>query len=232
LSIFSFLKGWTGETMGAIAHWASLDKAIYTSLNNLTLRTLNGTTQIDHVIVSRFGIFVVEAKNIDGWIFGDANSPQWTVVKVGRKYRIQNPLHQNYRHVRTVVEHLGVDQSKVHSLVMFWGDCDFKTQMPPNVLRSGYAAYLKSFSEPIFTQREVVALIEALRSGALPKSWSTHREHLASLKDRHQSTTRCPKCGASLILRTAKTGVNAGRRFYGCSGYPKCKHTAPYVGDT
>jgi len=34
---------------------------------------------------------------------------------------------------------------------------------------------------------------------------------------------RCPKCGAEMILRTAKSGANAGKRFWGCSNYPKCR---------
>ncbi|MBP3206238.1 MAG: NERD domain-containing protein [Lachnospiraceae bacterium] len=33
----------------------------------------------------------------------------------------------------------------------------------------------------------------------------------------------CPKCGAKMILRTAKRGENIGKNFYGCSMYPKCK---------
>lgn len=228
MSFFSFVKGWAGEVMGAVAHWAFLDKAVYTPLNNITLQTPNGTTQIDHVIVSRFGVFVVEAKNIDGWIFGDAQSSQWSVVKPGRKYRIQNPLHQNYRHVRAIVECLGVDQSKVHSVVMFWGEGEFKTPMPPNVLREGYASYIKSFSEVLFTEQEVAEVTETLKSGAMPKSWTTRRAHRTSLESRHASTTTCPKCGSGLVLRTARTGVHAGSRFYGCSGYPKCRHTKPY----
>ena len=35
----------------------------------------------------------------------------------------------------------------------------------------------------------------------------------------------CPKCGAALVLRTAKRGANAGKEFYGCSNYPKCRYT-------
>ncbi len=34
---------------------------------------------------------------------------------------------------------------------------------------------------------------------------------------------RCPKCGSEMILRTAKSGVNAGKRFWGCSTYPSCR---------
>ena len=34
----------------------------------------------------------------------------------------------------------------------------------------------------------------------------------------------CPKCGSELVLRTARNGANAGQKFYGCSGYPKCRY--------
>ena len=35
---------------------------------------------------------------------------------------------------------------------------------------------------------------------------------------------KCPKCGADLIIRTATRGANAGKKFYGCSNYPKCRY--------
>ena len=62
--------------------------------------------QIDHVVMSKFGIFVIEAKNIDGWIFGDEKSAKWTVVKPGRKHQMQNPLRQNLRHTKAIAEFL------------------------------------------------------------------------------------------------------------------------------
>jgi len=37
----------------------------------------------------------------------------------------------------------------------------------------------------------------------------------------------CPRCGSHLVLREAKKGKNAGKKFYGCSTYPKCRHTEP-----
>lgn len=231
MSLSSFFKGWAGEALGAVAHWAFLDKTIYFPLNNLTLPTKNGTTQIDHVIVSKFGIFVVEAKNIDGWIFGDERSSVWTVVKPGRKFKIQNPMRQNYRHVKAISEFLGVDEARLHSLVMFWGDCEFKTEMPANVMLKGYASYIKSFDRTLFSDSEVASISHALRSGALSKTWATRRTHLESLRTRHSSTATCPKCANPLVLRTAKSGAAIGSRFYGCSSYPKCRHTAPYSGE-
>jgi predicted RNA-binding Zn-ribbon protein involved in translation (DUF1610 family) len=227
MSLTNVLKGWVGEAMGAVAHWALLDKSVYVPLNNLTLPTKNGTTQIDHVVVSRYGIFVIEAKNIDGWIFGDEHAPQWTVVKPGRKFRFQNPLRQNHRHVKAIAEFLGVEEDRLHSLVMFWGECEFKTEMPRNVMLTGYTSYIKSFDLVLFTDAEVASAVEALKTGALPKTWATRQAHLASLRERHGSTTTCPKCGSALVLRTAKSGANAGGRFFGCSGFPRCRHTAP-----
>ncbi len=42
----------------------------------------------------------------------------------------------------------------------------------------------------------------------------------------------CPECGAEMVLRTARRGRNRGGQFYGCSDYPKCRHTLPYEGDS
>ncbi|ROH86288.1 hypothetical protein ED236_07580 [Pseudomethylobacillus aquaticus] len=33
----------------------------------------------------------------------------------------------------------------------------------------------------------------------------------------------CAKCGAPMVLRTSKKGSNAGKQFWGCSGFPKCR---------
>jgi len=229
MSLFNFIKGWAGEATGALSHWALLDKSIYFPLNNLTLPTANGTTQIDHVVVSKYGIFVIEAKNIDGWIFGDERSAQWSVVRHRRKYRIQNPLRQNYRHVKAISEFLGIEKHRLHSMVMFWGECEFKTEMPKNVMLKGYTTYIKSFTESLLSDEEVASITEALRTGALPKTWATRTAHLKSLKERHSSVTTCPKCSCPLVLRSAKSGPSAGSKFYGCSSYPKCRHTAPYM---
>lgn len=220
----STVKGWFGEAQGALAKQVLLGPE-YTTFNNVTIPTRNGTTQIDHVVVSKFGLFVVEAKNMKGWIFGDEKSPQWTQSIYGRKFRFQNPLHQNYRHVRALTEFLGIDEARVHSVVMFWGDAQFKTPMPPNVLTSGYTSHIRSRQRVVFSAEEVSRLIAAIQSGSLPKTRATRDEHIASLKARHSSTTMCPKCAAELVLRTARTGPNAGRKFYGCLRFPACRYT-------
>lgn len=70
-------KGTDGEISVAL-EIASLDNSTYHAFHNITVEDKIGTTQIDHVIISRFGVFVVETKNYSGWIFGNGNDDQWT----------------------------------------------------------------------------------------------------------------------------------------------------------
>ena len=224
------LKGLVGEAMGSLAAKLFLDSRIYHSLNNVTLQTSNGTVQIDHVIVSRFGIFVIEAKNYQGWIFGSENQAEWTQsLRGGRKFKFQNPLRQNYRHIKTLSEFLGLPEDKFHSVVMFWGDSEFKTTMPPNVMSQNYSSYIKGKTETLFTDAEVEQMVGALQTGRMPtgliKGLETRRVHLDSLKERHCSTTRCPKCGSDLVERAVKSGERAGQRFLACTAFPKCRFT-------
>lgn len=41
------------------------------------------------------------------------------------------------------------------------------------------------------------------------------------------TTPRCTKCGSEMVMRSAKSGPNQGKRFWGCSNYPKCKNIVP-----
>ena len=226
MSLRSIIKGWVGEVQGTLAKKIFLDAQVYVDVNNVTIPTSNGSTQIDHVIVSRYGIFVVETKNMDGWIFGDEKNSQWTQSIFGKKYKFQNPLHQNYRHTKALSEFLGIDHSNFLSVVMFWGECEFKTTLPSNVMTSGYTSYIKSHTAVLFTDHEAQEIATALKDGMLPKSWATRRQHVASLKERFSSSTTCPKCGNPLVLRTAKSGANAGSQFFGCTKFPACRYVA------
>jgi Nuclease-related domain len=60
------IKGWLGEKMTALGVWLKLDPEVYRRIHNVILPARNGTTQIDHVVVSIYGLFVIETKNMDG----------------------------------------------------------------------------------------------------------------------------------------------------------------------
>ena len=221
--MFGILKGWLGEKAAQFGMWMGLNGEVYRRIHNLVLPSQGGTTQIDHVLVSVYGIFVVETKNMQGWIFGDEHSSHWTQSIYGKKSRFQNPLRQNYRHVRAVAEFLGIPDNVIHPVVFFIGDCEIKTSVPRNVLTHGLCNYVRSFREQVFSPERAGEILARLsQAKAIPAA--SHALHVANLQERHRGST-CPKCGGSLVTRTAKQGPNAGRSFLGCSGFPKCRYT-------
>lgn len=222
-AVFASFKGWLGEKGAQVGMWLWLDGKVYRRIHDLVIPSQGGTTQIDHVIVSVHGIFVVETKNMKGWIFGDERSPQWTQSIFGRKSRFQNPLHQNYRHVKALAEFLNVPEPVMRPLVFFFGDCEIKTPMPPNVLTRGLCTYIKSFREEVMTPGQVDSVFARLTAAKATPA-ASHRIHVSGLRERHGGDA-CPKCGAELVPRVARKGPNAGGQFLGCSAYPRCRYT-------
>ena len=224
----SWAKGHIGELLVRLfTHWR-LDRQTYRRLHNVTLSTPDGTTQIDHVFLSPFGIFVLETKNMQGWIFGEEKQAQWTQKLYRRTFRFQNPLRQNYKHLKALEATLGVAPDRLHSVISFVGGSRFKTAMPVNVTQGmGFIRYIKSFRQPVFTEAEVDALLHRLQTGRRTPTPATHREHVQNLRRRHDPTAErlCPKCGSAMVIRTRKAGANPGQTFWGCSSYPKCQVT-------
>ena len=175
--------------------------------------------------MSVYGIFVIETKNMKGWTFGDERSAQWTQSIFGNKSRFQNPLRQNYRHVKALAEFLDVPNVVLRPVLFFIGDCEFKTPMPPNVLSRGLCGYIQSFREQVFPPQEAGDILSRLTQ-VKTAPVATRALHVIGLRDRHGGSA-CPKCGSALVVRTARNGPNAGGTFLGCSGFPKCRYTRP-----
>lgn len=224
-----FMKGVIGEALVNLAAALFLDKNIYRLFKNVTLPTVDGTTQVDHVIVSPYGIFIIETKNMKGWIFGGEHQKTWTQKIYRHTNKFQNPLHQNYKHTHTLQSALALTPDKLFSVVVFIGDSEFKTPMPENVVYAGsYIRYIKSKQQPILTETEVAAICRKLESGRLKPSIKTHVEHVKHVRNiveqkQQQAENACPKCGRPMVLRTAKSGENQGNQFWGCSGFPRCR---------
>jgi hypothetical protein len=215
-------KGWIGEKILCLGMWLSLDRKIYRRIHNVVIPARDGTTQIDHVVISIYGIFVIETKNMAGWIYGQERDEKWCQMFPRQKYRFQNPLLQNFRHTICLAEFLEIPHDLLRSVVIFVGDCQFNTPMPANVLQGGLVSHMAQFQTPCISPETVKLIHEKLLG--LNKSRITLSVHLQSLRQRHNSPTTCPKCGQPLMKRIAKQGRNAGNEFLGCSSYPKCRY--------
>ncbi|MDH2432760.1 NERD domain-containing protein [Pokkaliibacter sp. MBI-7] len=242
-------KGMLGEAAINRALRRQLDTRHYHLLHNVTLRTDEGSTQIDHILVSVFGVFVIETKNMQGWIFGDRQQAQWTQQLYRHKSHFQNPLRQNYKHVKALQQVLELDMAHLHSVVVFTSAASFKTAMPDNVLcgTTALVRYIRSKQQRILEEAQVQDIYEQLQQQRLAPTLTTHRQHVRQLKARQRREPElrdavavpsepstnvghppllagCQRCGAELIERESKRGIHAGQRFLGCSRYPQCRY--------
>jgi len=239
MSFMSTFKGILGETVINVATWLMLDKEVYYRLNNITLPLSNGgSTQIDHVIVSVYGIFVIETKNYKGWIFGKEKQAQWTQMIMGRKYKFQNPLRQNYLHIKTLSDLIELDISYFHSMIAFIGECELKTrdELPEHVLKGGVVSYIKKKQEKILTEAEVQSIVKQIEEQRFIKSWRTNNQHKAYLKDKHdeagkkpnpkQSAKPNPKLNSNQSPKPKVQGTVKTREVYRWSGQTEVEKAA------
>ena len=179
-----WFKGKFGEFLVSLLFKLFLPKDKYTVLHNITLPTEDGTTQIDHIVVSPYGLFVVETKNMKGWIFGGEYQNIWTqkLFKVTNKF--QNPLRQNYKHTQTLGTLLGLETSLIYSVVVFIGESTFKTPMPLNVTDArGCVDYIKSKTTSVLSTTQVREICSSINRGALRKGFTTDRMHIKHVQE-------------------------------------------------
>jgi hypothetical protein len=161
----------------------------YHLMNHITLQMKNGTTQIDHILVSRFGVFVIETKDYKGWIFANAKDAKWTQVLFRLKFRFQNPILQNSRHVSAVHDLLDfLPPGAIKSVVVFTGKAEFKTEVPHGVFYvSGVTDYLREQTVEVMSLKQMESCVGRLETVRLAISRKTDIEHVQSLERRHGS---------------------------------------------
>jgi restriction system protein len=169
-----WFKGFAGEMLVHISAKIHLNKDKYHVLRNVTLPTADGTTQIDHVIVSEYGVFVIETKNMKGWIFGGARQKTWTQKIFKYTNKFQNPLHQNYKHVKTLKSLLELNDQQIFSVVVFVGSSTFKTEMPDNVINGpGLIKFIKSKNQHVLFDSDIKMILSKVEAERMVPSRKT-----------------------------------------------------------
>lgn len=203
----------------------------YKILNNVTIPTPKGSSQIDHLVISVFGIFVLESKNYKGWIYGGEHSEYWTQNIYGKKYQLYNPILQNDGHVRALRRVLKeYEPLPIFSIVAFSGRADLKVKIEDAcvVYMGQLLSVIRQFESRRLTWGQVNTIYNAVLSAQIEPGREANRQHKQDIysaraqKQEALASGKCPRCGGNLVLRSGKYG-----QFYGCSSYPKCKYTHP-----
>ena len=177
-----------GEALLSEVVGASFRPPDYHLLNHVTLPQKDGSTQVDHILISRFGVFVIETKDYKGWIFADPKRANWTQVIFKSKFRFQNPIFQNLRHVRAVQDLLDfLPPEAIRSVVVFTGDAEFKTDVPPGVFNlPGFVHHIRQNTAEVMSLNRMQFCVGRLETARLAISGKTDIEHVESLERRHK----------------------------------------------
>ena len=178
-------KGDVGEQIVKVAVLSKLDAAQYRHFSNLIIPAPNGTTQIDNIVVSPFGVFVIEAKYFQGWIFGGAKQEKWThTLSRFEKYAFPNPIRQNYGHIKALARLLRQPESRFHSVVVFaHRNCQLKTELPANVcLQHNFIEYIQGFTKNIVDDAALARIHSVLQQPEWQATEDKKAAHVERLK--------------------------------------------------
>lgn len=162
--IVPLIKGMLGEFLVRCRLFVlPFDK--YKVLNDIMLKTKRGTTQIDHIVVSIYGIFVIETKNYKGKIIGTGNRQEWIKSIHGARYYFKNPVLQNKGHVRAVVKNLGVKEEFIIPMVVFSNECKLRVKTNSIVIRlDKLISTIKGVKTQRFTKEQMHSIVRQLKA--------------------------------------------------------------------
>ncbi len=219
------IKGKIGESFAATVLNTLPDD--YHVFNNCYFNIRGKSVQIDHLIISCHGIFVIETKNYKGWIFGYENSEYWTQNLYGTKYKFYNPCRQNKYHVNAISKLLGLPLDCFIPIVVFTNKATLHIHVETTVVSLSRLKWtIRRFSALRLNADEVAQACLKLNK-SLVQDRNKESTHISNLKQRNSERQRlvenniCPICGSTLIERNSKYG-----KFKGCSNYPRCKFTS------
>lgn len=156
-------KGKVGER--AVSYWlGKLPVEDYKVINDVMLKFGGWTSQIDHVVISRYGIFVIETKNFEGRISGGRDSAYWTQNIYGYKYELRNPIHQNASHVSAIRKLLGDVNLRIIPVVTFSGRAELyvKSDGANVIYYNELLPFIKSYKSRCFSDEQVSRMYHLL----------------------------------------------------------------------
>jgi predicted RNA-binding Zn-ribbon protein involved in translation (DUF1610 family) len=219
------IKGAKGEYYVA-RRLRKLNRKKYKIFNDIYIKINGRSTQIDHLVISIYGIFVIETKNFKGWIHGSENSEYWTQSFYKKKTKFRNPIKQNWAHIYFLKNVLSnFKQVEYHPIIVFSGTAKLKNIYSniPVLYKHKLLKTIKQKRIPNLSIEQVEDIVIQLNKFIINDK-KEKKEHIKYVRKniierrKNIKSLICPNCGGKLVIRKGKYG-----KFYGCSSFPKCK---------
>ena len=196
----------------------------YKVLNNIMVKDERGTHQIDHLVISKYGIFVIEMKNYYGLIKGKEFDNKWCQYLGKNKSYFINPIHQNYGHIKALSNLLRIDEKNFISIVCFSNQAKLAVNCNTVITQLDYLkSKIVSFNDLLINE-DISKLSNKVLLNNI-EDRNLRKRHVRDIRTKISNENElaqnmiCPRCGSKLIERNGRYG-----KFIGCSSYPKCKY--------
>ncbi|MBN9655074.1 NERD domain-containing protein [Halobacillus sp. GSS1] len=202
----------------------------YKHLNDLLIKnpkSKSGYSQIDHVLITEYGIFVIETKNYQGTVYGGKDRKTWSV---NGKFKMLNPFIQNYGHLQALTRIIGKDYEHcMISVVSFTKRCTFKIGTDLRDIKSNqlivYDIELSEFinrkvhvqkllhHQPLLSVEEVSRIYTDIKNQHIADS-DALKHHVDVLKEQTKPGASCVVCNQE-VSEKVKTFCLSNKKFNG-----------------
>ena len=177
------IKGNLGEN--AVAKQLELLNNNYKVIHNGLFQLKNDImVQVDHIVISRYGVFVVETKNYGG-VVEENERGWWKQIWYKSNFDFYNPMHQNESHIKSLMYVLFTKRREIFkSVLVFPNTTILHTQKnTPAIHVEDLCRYIEKFDTRILTDKEVDDIYNKLCSRNIysKKNMKKHRQRVDSL---------------------------------------------------
>lgn len=196
----------------------------YIVLHDLILATPNGKmTHIDHLVLSIYGVFVIETNNHKGRIGGEEKKKYWTQSHFGREKKFYSPIFQTYTHIHTLEQLIGckpyVSIITFHPRVTI--DQIHVTQDWLHITHDKQILkIIKQYKERLISQDELIRMENVILKNLVIDKNAINKKNLVehSEKSIFAKARSCPKCGGKLVAGKGRYNAVSS-----CSNFPACR---------
>ena len=182
-----------------------LPKDKYVLLDNIVLEDEKGIYHINHIIVSQYGIFVIEMKNYYGGITGNENQEYWFEYIKKKRYKFDNPIIVNKDYIKRLQSLLNIGENKFISIVTFINDITLKINNTTSVIhiKDIYKTIMNYTN--ILIDKDINEIVNIILENNI-KEKQKRKQCYDKLKERIKdysimiNNNICPGCGNQLIL--------------------------------
>ncbi|SFM15032.1 nuclease-related domain-containing protein [Salibacterium qingdaonense] len=164
-------------------------------------KSRTGWSQIDHIVITPYGLIIMETKNYAGEIKGGKQDKHWNV---NNKFHMMNPFFQNYGHLEAVKSSLDITKDKkLFSIVSFTRRCTFKVDPELRDMKADqFIVYDTELSEcihrkmnvekllndaPLYNQEDIQDIYNQLKEANIEDP-ALRKEHAALMKNGNKKT--------------------------------------------